>query len=201
MSDIEYVNGEFYLSQRIAAGLCGVTTTTMSSYNSTKNPPPYDRKLRKYPVKELGLWIKSEQIFKKGQGKSFPWLPSLERVKAAYGISENLLPGLGEVAELNERDQKLRKLKLEADRIEMELLEKSGTLVNYSDVVTAWSSILVRVKTSLLSVASMVSPKLVGLELTEIEKQVTEAINESLLELSADWQSELVEEDEESEDE
>jgi DNA-binding transcriptional MerR regulator len=194
------VNGKYYCEASIAAQMTGVTVQTLTNWRKQDNAPPYSEENKGYPISELGDWIRTSQIYKRGRGTTYPWLPSIEKITSVTGKAatpaQPTMPGLEpnfppqKVLE-TERDAKLRKTVAEADKLEMDIAERAGQLVQYSEVMHAWSSIIVRVKTALLSIPTKVSPLVSGLsDNGECEAVISEHVRECLEELSEDWTSE-----------
>ncbi len=181
MSTINLINGIFHVSVDIAAQICGVTHATMLNWRKQPNPPPYNQSHDLYPLTELGDWIRTQQIFKAGKGGSYPWKPDMSR----FGPVTSL-PGT------EKETQKDRVERLRGDKIQMELEEKAGRLVNADEVEIAWSNILSRVKMRILSVPMVVSPTVSGIsDENEISVVIENEIREALEELVVGWRSEI----------
>jgi hypothetical protein len=176
-------DGKTYITPELTALLCGTTTVSLRNWREQEHPPPYNIELNMYPAEELGVWIRTELIFKRGRGGSYPNLPDLSR------FPSKVLP-TGPDAPVTKQDADIRLKTLQADKLEIELMEKAGELIAVEDVTTTLSSMIVRVKTRLLRMPSAIAPTVAGMSDTNaVQKRLEAEVREALDELSEDWQS------------
>jgi len=83
--------------------------------------------------------------------------------------------------EINEKQERARKIKFDADRAEIELKILEGKLVNYEDVVTAYGEFSTTIKTMLMALPTTLAPALEGLEKREIFNILTKEFDVLLL--------------------
>jgi hypothetical protein len=191
---LHITNGRFYVTVEVAAQLCGVTVQSLYRWRTMPDPPPFHEKYG-YPLKKLGEWIRKEQIYKKGKGGSFPWKPDMSRF--GEDTSEPSLPGL---TPKRKESQKDRLDRLRGDKMEMDLQIKAGKLVVAEDVEIAMASMVSRVKTRLLSIATQLAPIITGKsDQFDVQADIEESVRDALQELSSDWRD--TEESENTEEE
>jgi hypothetical protein len=77
-----------------------------------------------------------------------------------------------------------RKLRAEADLLEMEVQEKRGELLPALEAREAWRGEVLRCKTKLLSIPNKIGPQLVGQPLPETVAILSREVNEALAELA-----------------
>ena len=134
------INGELFGNQRIASEIVGVRQTTLIDWGKGKNPPPRDPVTKQYPLKKLGEWIRSEMPFKTGAGGGHPYMIDLDRLpgRITQGDLETTL-------DKNAEETRLKRL--QADKQEIDNMERAGNLVSADDVRTAGTKSAIRIKT------------------------------------------------------
>jgi phage terminase Nu1 subunit (DNA packaging protein) len=159
------------LKSEQAAELLGVSLATLNNWLKSDDPPPRNIVDGTYPLAELGDWIRQKQILKKGRGGGRPWLPDL-----------SILSGDPRASKI---DEETRLKRLQADKVELDLMERRGELVEASEVSSAWQSILSRVRSRLLKMPSSIAPIVAPLtDPHEIQKRIDDSVREALEELS-----------------
>lgn len=183
------------------AELIGITTTTLKKWRSEPNPPPYDAASGTYDMATLGIWMRTELIFKTTRGGVYGFFPDKDRCRKVLNMSAPApsLPGLEPSPEdrppLTKQEEETRLAKLRADKLEIELAETAGSLVKSEDVATAWVDILSRVKAKLTRIPSALAPLVHGKDTVfEVQETLEDGVREALEELSDDWR-EAAEED------
>lgn len=172
--DIE--GGDFKLQQEAAAVLAGVSVQSIQKWHKSPNPPPRNED-GSYSAREFTDYL----ILKRTQ-------QHVNRVSAAKGDQD----GMPEVGE-SYRDAETRLKRAQADKIEMDNEVSRGNLVSVRDVETAWSRILIRVKTGFLSLPSKLSAELSReTEAHACQTLLGQSIRDVLSELSEDWRDEDV---------
>lgn len=174
---------DHYLTQAVAAVLCDVTVNTMQNWDNQPNPPPRDVMTGLYPARALGKWMRTEQLFKTGRGGGFPFMPDMSR---AAGIPSSLSPDEQPTTKLTEE---IRLIKARADKAEIEVAEKAGQLIPVEEVSSAWTKLVMRVKTRLLKLPTTVAPMVHGIpDVHDVQAEIERGVREALEELSRDWQ-------------
>lgn len=181
---IEHTDGKIYVSQDTAAVMCGTTRVTMLNWRNMENPPPFNDELKCYPLAELGVWLRTEMIFRKGKGGAYPWLPDLNRFPGRA-----MMPTVsGKPARVDKNEAEIRLKTLQADKVELELKQTAGELIPVEDVTHALSNMVMRVKTRLLRIPTAIAPLVVGLtDVYGVQKRLEDGVREALEELSEDW--------------
>lgn len=180
---IEHADGKLYVSPDTAAVLCGTTKVTLINWRAQENPPPFNDAIKAYPLAELGVWIRSELIFKKGKGGSYPMLPDLSRIPGRA-----VMPTLSKPSRVDKNDAEIRLKTLQADKVEMELKQTAGELIPVEDVTHALTNMIMRVKTRLLRIPTSLAPLVTGLsDVYGVQKRLEDGVREALEELSEDW--------------
>lgn len=177
------------ISETMAAQLCGVSMNTMNVWRKQDNPPPRNEQTKKYPVAELGQWMVKELVLKPGQGGSYPWMPDVSRFPNT-SIKTNNLPGLdGSETTIATKEQEETRLKrAQADKAELDLVERAGDLVKVEDVNSAWVDITTRVKAKLTRIPSALAQLAHGKStVAEVQDVLDSGVREALEELSEDW--------------
>jgi phage terminase Nu1 subunit (DNA packaging protein) len=173
---VEIKDGVFYVHADLAAQIFGITVQTLYQWKSQPEPPPFNEELNKYPLTEIGDWIRNKQIHRTGKGGSKPW-KSLDAV-------ERRLPGM------TVEDQKVRLERLRADKLQIEIDTITGKLVEVDEVTIAMTSMVSRVKTRLLSIPTSIAPVITGVEdMYEVQEEIEKSILVALEELSSDWRN------------
>lgn len=181
---VEHTDGKLYISADAAALMCGTTRVTMLNWRKQENPPPYNDEINMYPLAELGVWSRTELLFKKGKGGAYPNLPDLSRIPGRAAM-----PTMGkQPARLDKHDAEIRLKTLQADKVEMELQQAAGELIPVTDVTHALTNMVMRVKTRLLKIPTAIAPLVVGLtDVYAVQERLEDGVREALDELSEDW--------------
>jgi hypothetical protein len=181
---IEHTDGKVYISADAAAILCGTTKVTLINWRNMEHPVPYHEELKAYPLAELGHWMRTELIFKKGKGGAYPWLPDLTRAPGRA-----TMPTVGkQPARVDKHDADIRLKTLQADKVEMELQQTAGELIPVADVTHALTNMVMRVKTRLLKIPTAIAPLVVGMtDVYGVQERLEDGVREALDELSEDW--------------
>jgi hypothetical protein len=180
---VEHTDGKLYISADAAAMMCGTTRVTMLNWRKQDNPPPYNDTINMYPLAELGVWSRTELLFKKGKGGAYPNLPDMSRIPG-----RGVMPTLGKPARVDKHDADIRLKTLQADKVEMELKQVAGELIPVSDVTHALTNMAMRVKTRLLRIPSALAPLVAGVaDVYSIQQRLEDGVREALEELSDDW--------------
>lgn len=182
---VKTIDGKTYINQELAAELCGVTPPTMINWRKAPNPPPFDPITTMYPAEKLGEWIRKEQPFKKGRGGAYTFMPDLSRVPGADGgDGENLV---------TKEQEETRLKRLQADKQELDNLERAKSLVPADEVTDAWIDIVSRVKTKLTRIPSALAPLVYGKpDVYAVQETLESGVREALEELSEDWRDAIV---------
>lgn len=181
---IEHTDGKLYISADTAAVMCGTTVVTLQNWRRQENPPPFNDSIKGYPLAELGVWLRTEMILKKGKGGAYPWLPDMSRApnRAAMPVFGSK-PG-----RVDKHDAEIRLKTLQADKVEMELKQTAGELIPVEEVTHALTNMIMRVKTRLLRIPTAIAPLVVGLsDVYGVQKRLEDGVREALEELSEDW--------------
>ena len=145
----KFINGEIWVDYKTAAVICNVTPQTFTSWiRNDSPPPPHDPVMNLCPLRQLGEWVRKEQTLKVGRGRARPYLPDLSRLETHASAQG---PSTGETVEG-------RLKRLQGDKIEMELRERAGELVEADGVKEAMGTVVSNVKTHLLGIAPKVAP-------------------------------------------
>lgn len=165
----QLADGRFVVTLDIAAMICGVTVQSYRGWMVQDYPPPYDSASRKVPLKELGQWIRAEQVLKRGRGgQGFPYLPNLDRL---YNNSK--------VAEGEHPETRLKRL--QADKIQIDIERTAEKLIPVDEARQAWSTVATRVKTRLLGLPTKLAPLLAGItDQHEVQAVLSNGVHEAL---------------------
>jgi len=165
-------DGSFHVTTEIAAMICGVTVQSYRGWLVQPFPPPYDKINRTVPLRELGEWIRSEQVLKRGRGGAgFPYLPNIDRL-----YKDTKMPGIPS----NEHPE-TRLKRLQADKLQLDLDRSAGELVPANEVTQMWSTIVTRVKTKMLGLPVKYAPLVTGLtDRHEVQRLLGEGVHEAL---------------------
>lgn len=182
LSIIRHTDGLVYVTADVAAVVCGVTTVSLMNWRKQENPPPYNDDIKAYPLAELGVWIRTEMLLKKGKGGSYPYLPDMTRFPG-----QGVMPGFTTKAvDKNQADIRLKTL--QADKVEMELKQTAGELIPVEDVTKVLTDMVMRVKTRLLRIPTAMTPLVFGLsDKFAVQSRLEDGIREALEELSDNW--------------
>lgn len=178
-------NGDYLVTQLVAAEVCGVSIPTFQRWcREADGPRPTEDK--QYSLKMLGEWCRKHQIRKPGRGKfgdnDFPYAPD------GWGPLANAAPQLDSPSKENRSEADTRLKVAQANKIEMELAEKAGQLIPADEVTSAWQQILVRVKTRLLKLPTTLAPLVHGdPDMYSIQRKLQDGVNDALTEASVDW--------------
>lgn len=194
------INGTYYVNTEAAAQLCGVAKTTLIAWRKQPNAPMYDTELKMYSVPELGDWIRGEQIYKRGKGGAFPWKPDMTRYPM-HSIDRHkstpvaILPGMEQPVIERDEDAETRVKRLRGDKLEMEIQQRAGELVDADELLIVLSSMISRVKTRILSLPTSLAATVTGkTDRVEVQSMIEEKIHATLEELSTDPMKDLVNE-------
>lgn len=182
---IEHTDGKIYVSADTAAILCNTTKVTLINWRNMEHPVPYNDELHAYPLADLGTWIRTELLFKKGKGGSYPWLPDLSRMPGRA-----TMPTVDkQPARMDKNDADIRLKTLQADKVQIELQQVAGELIPVADVTQALTNMVMRVKTRLLKIPTAIAPLVVGMtDVYGVQERLEDGVREALDELSEDWQ-------------
>jgi len=157
-------NGDWEMSQEAAAILAGVTVQTLNNWSRQENPPPQNPN-GGYSAKAYGAWLTNERGKKRGVGR-----PPAEPKSDGRGAAEARLT-LAKAIKA-ERDNEIQE----------------GLLIPIDEVETTWQSILMRVKSAMTKIPSVLAPVVLGdTDLFSIEGKLKDAVNDALSEASEDW--------------
>tara|TARA_Y100000310_G_scaffold307942_1_gene350547 strand:+ start:293 stop:880 length:588 start_codon:yes stop_codon:yes gene_type:complete len=180
---IRVMEGDCFIPPELAAIILGISKSSLSEWVKGDDPPPYDPIARGYSAKELGNWVRTKQILRKGRGGSLQWLPPNVVIRQDTGGLPSAVP--------TKRDfnfEKTRKEAAAADKIEMENAISRGELVLAADVEKGWSDILSRVKTRMMQIPYTCAMMVSGMtDMAAIQEVIREAVRDALMEMSADW--------------
>lgn len=186
---IEIIDNKAYVDEFAAAELCGVTRQTISNWLGQPNPPPCHPRKRMFPMAELGLWIRTEMIYKRGRGAHYPYMPDLSRygdllMPPGFGSRGSDEPAVSKVQAEVELKQK------QAKKLDIEIAVMQGELVPARDVELAVAERFSIVKTRLLAIPVTVAPVVMGAKnVHDVQTTIEEAVCDALTELSDGWQS------------
>jgi hypothetical protein len=188
VENLQLIDGSYYVTRAVAAQLCSVTKSTLASWHQQPNAPPFDSETMLYNLVDLGEWIRREQIYKMGKGGSYPYRADMTRY-ADYKPPVITLPGM---TLHKDEDQKERYERLRGDKLEMEIQEKAGQLVDADSVLIAMTAMASRVKTRLMSVPTALAPVITGMkDRAKVQSTIKDEIAIALEELSGDYRSEM----------
>ena len=194
---MQLINGTYYVNTEAAAQFCGVAKTTMIAWRKQPNAPTYDNDLKMYPLPELGEWVRREQIYKRGKGGAFPWKPDMSRFPGHQQPQPTvtMLPGMTAPEPEYKEDAETRVKRLRGDKLEMEIQQRAGELVNADEVLIALSSMVSRVKTRILSLPTSLAATITGkTDRVEVQSIIEDKIHATLEELSTDPMKDMVNE-------
>ena len=177
-----------------AAQLFGVAKSTVIQWRKQPNSPIYDDELGMYSVIELGNWVRQEQIFKKGKGGVLTWLPDISRFPGHNDPTPvTMLPGMDDNEPPYREDPDDRIKRLRGDKLEMELQERAGELVNADELLIALSSMISRVKMRILNLPTSLASTVTGMtDRVEVQTMIEDKVHAALEELSTDPLQEIV---------
>lgn len=195
------IDGSYYLNAESVAQICGCAKTTLFGWRKQPNAPPYNEDLKMYPAKELGEWIRSELVYRKGRGGAYPWTPPIQDhphytppINRKSSTPVTILPGMKQPDEYRE-DQDERVKRLRGDKLEMEIQQKAGELVNADEVLIVLSSMISRVKTRILSLPTILANTVVSMtDPVEAQLFIEERVHATLDELSSDPLKDMIDE-------
>ena len=195
---MQLINGTYYVNTEAAAQLCGVAKTTVIAWRKQPNAPTYDNELKMYPLPELGEWVRGEQIYKRGKGGAFPWKPDMSRFPSPAPSSSppvTILPGMERPEPEYNEDAETRVKRLRGDKLEMEIQQRAGELVDADELLIVLSSMISRVKTRILSLPTALAATVTGnTDRVQVQAMIEEKIHATLEELSTDPMQDLVNE-------
>lgn len=197
MANVQIIDGKFYFSRDVVAAICGVVPETITKWKREHNPPPFDGDW--VEAGALGEWIRNHQLFKKGRGGSFPYMPDMSRAPEVRleRPASMTLPGLDPAPSAGSESQKrldkhseeTRLKRAQANKVEMENAITAGELIPKHEVETAFVNIATHVKARLLKIPSALAPVIVGIkDMYEVQQHIETDIREAMEEL-ADWKN------------
>lgn len=190
--DMQLINGVFYITVKAASQLCGTSVQTCRNWRGRPNPPPFDDDLDMYPLKELGEWIRTEQIYRQGVGGKYPYKPDMSRYGDVQPSPVNMMPGMTAPEPEKKESHADRYDRLKADKLEMELNAKAETFVLADEVLLAMSSMVSNVKTRLLAIPSQVADTLAQMSNpVEVQEYMEDEMHVALEGLTPDWTKEI----------
>lgn len=174
-------DGRYYVTQDVAAQMCGVSKQTWLSWRKQPDPPPYDTDKELTNIVELTNWIRQYQVYKKGRGGTYPYRPDPEKYDDFKPVKVHV-PGF-DLPE--EEDQDIRLKRLRADKLQIEIDVTCGHLVNADEAQMAMSAIFSRVKTRILSLPQSIATIVVGKsDRIEIQDLIEDKVQVALSELA-----------------
>lgn len=182
---LEIVAGVPYLDLEAAAHICDVIPRTYQRWVDQPKPPPFDKRYGRVDLRDLGHWLRGEQIFKVGRGGGYQWMPDTGR------LTQFMPPSTGSVAPelVTKNDAEIRLKTAQAERQEIEVAQLRGELVPARQVELAIAEMAAIVKTRLLSIPTAVSPLvMVETDVHSVQRILEDAIEDALTELSRQWQ-------------
>ena len=183
---IRHTDGLVYVTGDVAAIICDTTPLALQNWRKQENPPPFNDELKAYPLRELGVWVRTELLLKKGKGGNYPYLPDTSKFPG-HGV----MPGTKQTTGRVDKNQAEIRLKtLQADKVEMELRQTAGELIPVEDVTKALTDMVMRVKTRLLKIPTALTPVIFGLsDKFDVQKRLEEGVRDALEELSENWRN------------
>jgi len=165
-------DGRFFVTTELAAMICGVTVQSYRGWLAQEKPPPYEKETRTVPLRELGDWIRAEQVLKRGRGGAgFPYCPNIHRLydnKKMPGVPANESPAT-------------RLERLKADKLQLDLDRSAEKLVPVDQVRQAWSTVISRVKSKMLGLPVKVAPLITGVaDEHEVQQILSDNVHEAL---------------------
>ena len=149
-----------YLTGPEVAALLGVSIHTLQNYLKGKYPIPRQSN-KKYYSPDVGKWLK-------------------EKIERDIRVDVDKDPNV-----LNPVAERARKDKEQADKVALENQVRRGELVEIGITETAWTLILMRVRTRLLAMPSSLAPLLSAEDdPANINKIIEDSVHEALAELS-----------------
>jgi len=145
-----------------AGSFIGVKAQQFLNLQKSPYPPPRLGN-KKYRSDQLGEWFKAR---------------ILREHTVAGDDGERLDPA----------QENARKNKELADKTALENQVRRGELIEASEVESAWSDIMARVRTRMMRVPSSVAPLIIGMDdQIAIQQAIDDAVRDALSEMSADW--------------
>lgn len=175
-----------HLDLDAAAVACNATTQTIRNWLRMKNPPPVTKDML-FPLEELGEWIRREQIYKKGRGGGFTYMPDFSRFGATA-----LPPSLESenvVTIVTKTDAETAVKVAQAEKLNIEIAQMKGELVSARAVEMALSETNSIIKTRLLGLPVALAPLAANTSnVQEVRQIIEDAVIDVLTELSSSWQ-------------
>ena len=149
-----------------AAAICGVTYQTFANWRASPFPPPSpDPEDHKISGIELGEYIR-------------------ERVHREYAAKRGENPD----GRLDANQEKARHSKLQADKIEMDIAQRSGELIELSQVKSAAFDMIMRCRARLLRLPAAITPLVIGqTDQVAVQNTIDSGVRDALDELSVAW--------------
>ena len=99
-------------------------------------------------------------------------------------LYHSYLQGKAESGDIDYQEEKARLTKMQADKVEMDVLERAGELVEVAEVVEEWQSQLMDMKGKLLAIPSKLATLVTDMDNTaEIQELIDTYVREALEEL------------------
>lgn len=181
------------LTMSQVAALCGVVVGTVHSW---MGDGPGDLKRNadgKLTLSIVGEWIRKHQITKTSAGRGrtkYPYAPEGWGPAPTEDELNGMLP--------TKNDVDIRLKKAQALRVEMENDVTAGNLIPVDECMTAWRTILSRVRIRLLRIPTTLAPLVHGdPDMLSIQSKLKEGVNDALSEAAEDWREEIKEADDE----
>lgn len=174
------------------AAACGVSVAAIYNWIDVDL---FRNKDGKFMLSEIGEWIRKVQVTKngKGRGNSYPYAPE--------GWGPLVAPGseLDDALAPKTKDRiEMRLKEAQAIKVEMENAVRAGTLVPVEETVSAWRTILSRVRTRLLKLPTTLAPLVLDdPDVLSIQVKLKTAVDDALSEASEDWREERKDQDDE----
>ena len=150
-----------------AAAFTGVTYRQFNNLLKAEYPPPRQGN-KKFRSDMLGGWLR-------------------ERVGRELRVEIHTDPD-----KLDGHHELARKNKELADKTMLENAVRRGELIEASQVEQAWETILLRVKSRVMSIPTSAAPLLIGVDdQAVIQETIDEMVRDALAELSADWRGDI----------
>lgn len=176
-----------YLDLDAAATACNATTQTIRNWLKMKNPPPVTKDML-FPLEELGEWIRREQIYKKGRGGGFIYMPDFSRF-GATALPPTLEGEMQATVIVTKTDAETAVKVAQAEKLNIEIAQMKGELVSARAVELALSESNSVVKTRLLSLPVALAPLVANTsDVQDARKIIEDAVIDVLTELSSSWQ-------------
>jgi len=137
------------------------------------------------PAQALATKARKEKNKKKSAGRP-PVTKKIEDMSAQGGSKTQEVDVLDFDSDTNRYTKaKTSTEELRSRKLELEVMEKEGALLNAEEVRTTISKLVIETKEAILNVPSKIGPELLGCtDLIDLEVRLTKALNEALSNLS-----------------